>query len=136
MNIRKKYDYTEQKRKFRQEHRVELAQYDRDRHTRLKREVLTHYGNGKCACVRCGFEDIRALSIDHVNGGGAQHRRELGSKSILVWIRNNNYPDGYQTLCLNCQFIKIVENGERNKGKIPTLTNKSDLQPSLIGLNE
>ena len=80
---------------------------------RLRTEVLTHYGKGKCACVICGFDDdIRALSIDHLNGGGTQHRRSLsgtsgfGGKDFCRWLKRNGYPKGYQTLCMNCQFIK------------------------------
>ena len=73
----------------------------------LRTEVLTHYGNGRCACVRCGFTDIRALSIDHINGGGAQDRKKVGSGvRFYKWLKDMGYPQGYQTLCMNCQFIK------------------------------
>ncbi|KKL06542.1 hypothetical protein LCGC14_2595010, partial [marine sediment metagenome] len=34
--------------------------------------VLRYYGRGKLACVHCGFEDIRALTLDHINGGGSK----------------------------------------------------------------
>ena len=90
--------------------------YDRRYGVRLKAKVLTHYGNGRCACVKCGFDDIRALTIDHINGGGAEHRRKIGSyaHSIYPWLRINGYPDGYQTLCMNCQWIK------RLSGELPT----------------
>lgn len=77
----------------------------------IKRLVLTHYGNGKLACVKCGFIDIRALSIDHINGGGGKHTRNL-STSLYRWLIKNGYPIGYQTLCMNCQWIKRVENNE------------------------
>ena len=81
----------------------------------IKKQVLTHYGNGKVACVRCGFSDIRALSIDHINGGGVKHRKSLGVTSgnnFYVWLKNNDYPLEYQTLCMNCQYIKREENRE------------------------
>jgi len=75
--------------------------------------VLTHYGNGKLACLRCGFDDIRALSIDHINGDGANHKRQLKYASIgYRWYINQNFPKGYQTLCMNCQWIKRFENNE------------------------
>ena len=81
---------------------------------KVKEEVLTHYGNGKCACVKCDFADIRALSIDHINGGGVSHRRNIkcGGSSLYIWLRKNKYPEGYQTLCMNCQFIKSAINKE------------------------
>lgn len=80
-----------------------------------RREVLTHYGNGKHACVGCGFSDDRALSLDHIDGGGRKETK--GGVSFYCHLRNNNYPEGYQTLCMNCQFIKRVEKKEYSSGK-------------------
>ncbi len=84
----------------------------------LKEKVLRHYGNGKLACVRCGFKDIRSLSIDHIGGDGNKHRRELGQPEglhIYEWLKTNGYPKGFQTLCMNCQFIKRIENKEMRR---------------------
>ena len=80
----------------------------------LKRDVLTYYGGGKLACVRCGFNDIRALSIDHIEGGGNRARvgRLKDTRTFYRWLQQENYPGGYQTLCMNCQFIKRFEKGE------------------------
>ena len=74
----------------------------------IKETVLTHYGNGKCACVKCGYSDIRALSIDHVNGGGCEERRltHRAGNTFYRWLVTNEFPMGYQTLCMNCQWIK------------------------------
>ena len=78
---------------------------------RMKLKLFSHYSNGKCACVKCGFGDIRALSIDHINGGGTKHREKLGY-NIYHWLIKNNYPEGFQVLCYNCQAIKRLENHE------------------------
>ena len=80
----------------------------------LKERVLTHYGWGKLACVRCNFSDVRALSIDHINGGGHRHMKTLksGGKNFYRWLEQHELPEGYQTLCMNCQFIKREENKE------------------------
>lgn len=75
--------------------------------------VLTHYGGGKCACVRCGFDDVRALTIDHINGRTKGDKR--GGAHFYTYLIMNDYPLGYQTLCFNCQWIKKAEKGE-NKG--------------------
>lgn len=83
---------------------------------KLKIEVITHYGNGKCACVKCGFDDIRALTIDHINNGGTRHREETET-TIYRWLKRNGYPEGYQSLCMNCNLIKEVER-RRNKSGI------------------
>jgi hypothetical protein len=76
-----------------------------------KINIINHYTNGKMSCQRCGFADCRALSVDHINGGGKQHLKEIGIK-FHRWIIKNNYPDGFQILCMNCQFIKRDENQE------------------------
>jgi len=82
----------------------------RDRYYQEKELALTYYGNGKCACVICGFTDIRALSIDHIAGGGAKHKKTLGVSNIYRWLIEHNYPKGYRTLCMNCQWVTKNEN--------------------------
>lgn len=78
---------------------------------KLKVEVLTYYGNSSLACIRCGFGDIRALTIDHINGSGHKHRKtlKLSGNMFYRWLKRNKYPIGYQTLCMNCQFIKSAK---------------------------
>ena len=91
-----------------------------DRRWRLKRKgkVLLHYsGKGSVypGCVRCDYDDIRALSIDHINGGGTAERRtnyRLRGQGVYQYLIQLKFPEGYQTLCMNCQFIKRVENNE------------------------
>ena len=83
------------------------------RYRKARLEVLTHYGNGRCACVKCGFDDIRALSIDHINNDGAiDRKRHLGGTNFTFWLKRHGFPKGYQTLCMNCQWIKRAENEE------------------------
>jgi hypothetical protein len=68
----------------------------------LKLEVLKKYGVN-CQC--CGENRIEFLSIDHINGDGAQERRRLditAGSHFYYWLRNNNYPNGYRVLCHNC----------------------------------
>lgn len=49
--------------------------------------------------------------IDHVNGGGNAHRRSIGGTTACTvrfyrWLEVNNYPEGFQVLCHNCNFAK------------------------------
>lgn len=84
---------------------------------RLKEEVLTYYGHGNLVCVRCGLKDIRALTIDHIEGGGTKHRQLTGMNggvALYSWLKRQRFPSGYQTLCGSCQMIKEVE--KRNAG--------------------
>lgn len=100
-------------KEYRLEHRSELLTKQRSRSRRLRIErkiqVLRHYSPNVC-CIKCGFSDIRALSIDHVNGGGTKHRKILGLQAGYIfykWLIDSGFPDGYQVLCMNCQFITI-----------------------------
>lgn len=89
----------------------------RDKNRRLKVEVLTHYGNGKCACVRCGEQRISCLSIDHIDGRGNRHRGTAlrSSSAFYGWLKERGFPTGFQTLCMNDQFVKRFENNEEGK---------------------
>ena len=102
-------------REYNLTHRAEMLAKQSELRLEYKTIVLTHYGNGKLACVKCGFSDVRALSIDHISGDGYQQRlnnRKFIGDSIYRWLRKHNYPEGYQTLCMNCQWIKRVDNYE------------------------
>jgi len=83
---------------------------------KLKIEVLTHYGDGKLECIKCGFDDVRALCIDHINGNGNQHRKSFangsGGTPTYRLLRRQGYPKGFQTLCYNCNQIKKIDNKE------------------------
>jgi hypothetical protein len=93
----------------------ELAsQKEKERHHRIKIEVITHY-SPELKCIKCGYSDIRALTIDHINGGGQRHREQLSFNHFYSWLKSQNYPEGYQVLCMNCQFVKRVENNEFRK---------------------
>lgn len=80
--------------------------------SRLKQRiaVLAHYGvGGKPVCRHCGFDDVRALSIDHVHNNGSEHRKTVRGGEFYTWLGRNNFPDGFQTLCRNCNWIKEYE---------------------------
>ena len=79
----------------------------------LKTIVLTHYGNGKLECVKCGFSDIRALCLDHIDGDNKLNVAKRAGGALYRLLKNSNFPNGYQTLCFNCNFIKATENKER-----------------------
>ena len=98
------------------------SRYQEKNHN-IKRGVLTHYGNGKCACVKCGQMDIDCLNLDHINND-AHHRQNngrVGGEALYKKLMNQNYPIGYQTLCHNCNQKKALEfcrkNGGHKKGK-------------------
>jgi len=85
---------------------------------KLKLKVVEHYSNATMECAGCGISDIRVLSIDHINGKGNLQRRKIGVRSghmFWSWLIKNNFPPGYQVLCMNCQWIKRHTNNECNQ---------------------
>ena len=96
--------HKEARRKYRLRYRIEL-----------KSKVMTHYGGGICACVECGESRLPCLTIDHVDGSGADHRKKnsgLSGMRLYQKLAGLGYPAGYQTLCMNCQWVKRHEMGE------------------------
>jgi hypothetical protein len=77
---------------------------------KIKSDVMIHYSEGTPVCKECGETDLEVLTIDHVNGGGCQHRKSIGVKgggsTFYRWLRKNNYPEGFQVLCFNCNCSK------------------------------
>jgi len=103
------------KRRHYYANRDRILREKRQKLEQLRIEVLSHYGNGKCACVICGESRLPCLSVDHINGGGHQQMMKINKKYGLAfyqWLKKNNLPEGYQTLCMNCQFIKSHERKE------------------------
>jgi hypothetical protein len=80
---------------------------------RCKEQVFAAYGGWQCAC--CGETERLFLSIDHVENNGAAERRSgayRGSGSAFyAWLRKQNFPPGYQVLCMNCQVGKHKNGG-------------------------
>lgn len=74
---------------------------------KLRTKCITFLGG---RCVKCGFNDIRALQIDHINGGGCKEAKEKGAYWIYKNVLKN--PQKYQLLCANCNWIKRTELGE------------------------
>jgi hypothetical protein len=73
----------------------------------IRVQVFDHYG-WTCAC--CGTAE--RPSIDHVNGGGREHREEVLGDPIANtyvfyrWLIANGFPEGFQTLCRPCNASK------------------------------
>lgn len=74
-----------------------------------RRIVLNHYSNGTMACNCCGENIYDFLSLDHINGGGNQHRKKEKGRLEPKLIKAN-FPDGYQVLCHNCNMGKRFNN--------------------------
>lgn len=77
---------------------------------RNKLKVFKFYSKKEIpTCSNCSFDNIKALCIDHINDDGHKERKlnlyNPGS-DFYYWIIRNNFPEGYQVLCYNCNRIK------------------------------
>lgn len=105
-NKEKSIKYATEWRKKNVQHVRDLQKKYRD----ARREsVLAYYGS---LCICCGEKEIKFLCIDHINGGGNEHRREMTKNksgnggNIYYWLVKNNFPPGFQILCHNCNMAK------------------------------
>lgn len=90
--------------------RLAKLAYSREAKKRLKAETFTAYGGAICAC--CGEKELGFLTLDHIHGGGKQHRLREGAR-IYNSLKRNKWPSGYQVLCMNCNW------GRRLTGTCP-----------------
>lgn len=85
---------------------------NRDRFRETRTECLAHYGEGEIECKCCGENNVKFLTMDHINNDGAAHRRQLTKTgkggNIYHWIKRNNFPSGFQILCFNCNSGKGI----------------------------
>jgi len=77
---------------------------------RVRLEVLTHYSGGTPQCACCEESRLEFLCIDHIDGGGAKHRKAIKTVGVgfYYWLRRNNYPSGYRVLCHNCNMSRGI----------------------------
>lgn len=74
---------------------------------RVRLAALRAYSQGEPVCQCCGETTLEFLALDHVNGSGNQHRKEVGTLAMAEWAKRNNYPPGlFQVLCHNCNMAK------------------------------
>jgi hypothetical protein len=95
-------------KEYRIKNRAKINENKKKYRARIKKEVLSFYSKGKLEC-RCCKEDIyEFLTIEHINGNGAQHRKEMPSSNIYLELKKNKFPKGYEVLCYNCNCAKGV----------------------------
>lgn len=83
-------------------HHSNIIESRRKSRRKLKIDTLRAYGGEHPKCKCCGEDNIWFLTIDHINGGGYKHLKEIGLGNLYLWLKKNNYPTGFQVLCFNC----------------------------------
>lgn len=87
-----------------QRRRVQDRRRNATRYAAARVAVFGHYG---IACACCGVAE--ELTIDHVDGGGAEHRHRLRTHAgvrFYAWLIRQGFPEGYQVLCAPCNVSK------------------------------
>jgi hypothetical protein len=111
-------EYQERKRKYmvewRKKNREKSKAIQKRSYDKARFEALCHYGGNPPKCKCCGEKMIEFLTLDHIDGKGAEHRRliekeygwKIGGNQLVFWLKRKNYPKGFQVLCANCNFGK------------------------------
>ena len=82
-----------------------ISMYQKRYKMKLRLLVFRYYSKGDIKCACCREKSLEFLTVDHINGDGNIHRRELGHRGghqMYSWLKNNNFPPGYRILCINC----------------------------------
>jgi len=130
----KEYDQTPE-RKARDKERKSIPENKAKRKNErndIRLKVLQYYSkllsNSNIPCCRCcGLNStVTFLAIDHIAGikemDSEPELIKLGYSSKLKtyrlnrWIMDNNFPEGFQILCHNCNFAKGMK---KNNNKCP-----------------
>lgn len=90
-------------------HQEELEAYAQYTNQELRAMVFDLIGR---ECNYCGYKDMRAITIDHIDGGGSRERAQMGARFVYIKIIGKR-GIGYQPLCLNCQAVKRIEEEEQ-----------------------
>ena len=93
-------------RRYRQENPGRYAEQSRQAKQRQRDRLFEMYGE---TCNLCGFDDKRALTLDHILYNGADERRSMTQGGIYRRALEEYRPLEYRTLCMNCQFITRAE---------------------------
>lgn len=112
--------YRAETRKWRQDNIDYARAYSRDRYRKYRYTALSYYSNGKMMCACCGESEVKFLTLDHIHGDGAEQRRISKIHDLGYWAYKNDYPEGLQVLCFNCNCSKGFY-GECGH-KFPTVT--------------
>ena len=105
------------KRRSDPEYRMAESKKNCARAMKYRTDIIEMLGD---KCVRCGFTDVRALQLDHINGGGTKEFRAFNNSTSSWHYHYLKHPEEakvkLQVLCANCNWIKRAENNEVSLG--------------------
>ncbi len=109
--VRQKKEYANNKEYYKQKAREQYFKY--------RVACLNAYSNGTNSCACCGENLIEFLTLDHINGDGANHREMVSGRKrtakygmdLYHFLYARNFPDKdkLQVLCYNCNCAKRTD---------------------------
>jgi hypothetical protein len=104
----------EYQKKRREEKYDEIKKKRDAKRLEIKSDVFSHYSkklsNSTTPCCNCCGENkfLIFLTIDHITGwkNYDEGPKRLVGKEMYRFLQKNNYPTGYQVLCMNCNSAK------------------------------
>jgi hypothetical protein len=101
-----KEQLAEAKKKYRVENRDKINQRMRNRKRKMKDKIIEIKKNSKC--IRCGFDDARALQFHHINPSDKLFA--IGNRYMAyTWDIIQKEIDKCEILCANCHSIEHYE---------------------------
>lgn len=108
--------------KYYDKNRSVLNQKNRQRYLELKQLVFSRYSNGQIKCRNCDESGLDFLTLDHIAGRRAHgHSTSFSAAKLWYHLKKNDYPEGYQVLCWNCNVLKY------RKTALPTINSQKAL---------
>jgi hypothetical protein len=120
--------HSEYVKEWRKRNREQFHATQKRAYVAVRLECLQRYSGKEipeCRC--CGETIILFLQIDHIEGNGSAHRREIGMRQggsiqspgqktkvtmggngLAYWLKKNGWPEGFRVLCANCNLSKRV----------------------------
>ena len=113
--VRNKTAKRKQWQKRYRENNMDRIRKNNDNSNHKKRKEVVDLLGGKCK--RCGFDDMRALQIDHIKGGGYKEIKNIHSRERIRLVKESikNNENKYQLLCANCNWIKRYEDKQKRE---------------------
>ena len=108
----------EYQKKRREEQHDELKKKRDAKRLEIKLEVFSHYSkklsNSNIPCCNCCGENkfLIFLTVDHIKGrkNYDEGPKRLVGKELYRFLQKNDFPVGYQILCMNCNSAKSDNN--------------------------
>jgi len=102
-----------QRRAYAYKHRIVLVHYSGTDPPQCADPYHLHEKEWKVITIYEG------LHLDHINNNGAEERRQIND-NLDSWLIANNFPEGYQVLCANCDWLKWVKFSQAKAYEGPT----------------